>query len=58
MQGQERRGMMADYGAQMGQAAFDANNANFQRTHGLGRNDTWTTVAKQEFGVQFSNASR
>jgi len=31
MQGQERRGMMADYGAQMGQAAFDANNANFQR---------------------------
>ena len=31
MQGQERRGMMADYGAQVGQAAFDANNANFQR---------------------------
>ena len=27
--------MMADYGAQMGQAAFDANNANFQRRMAL-----------------------
>lgn len=35
MQGQEQRGLTADYGAAMGQAAFDANNASFARRMGL-----------------------
>jgi hypothetical protein len=35
LQGQEQRGMTADYGSALGQAAFDANNANFARRMGL-----------------------
>lgn len=52
MQGQEQRGMMADYGAQMGQAAFDANNANFQRRMALAEMTLGRPLQKRSYGYE------
>lgn len=50
MQGQEQRGMMADYGAQMSQSAFDANNANFQRRMALAEMTLGRPVQTKSYG--------
>lgn len=52
MQGQERRGMMADYGAQVGQAAFDANNANFQRRLALAEMTLGRPLQSKSYGFK------
>lgn len=52
MQGQERRGMTADYGAQMGQGAFDANNANFQRRLALAEMTLGRPLQNKSFGYE------
>lgn len=50
MQGQEQRGMMADYGAQMGQAAFDANQNNFNRRMALAEMTLGRPVQTKSYG--------
>lgn len=52
MQGQEQRGMMADYGTQMGQAAFDANNANFQRRMALAEMTLGRPLQMRSYGYE------
>lgn len=50
MQGQERRGMMADLGSQLSQASFDANNANFQRRMALAEMTLGRPLQSKSYG--------
>ena len=52
MQGQEQRGLMADYGSAMGQAAFDANNANYARRMQLAQMTLGRPLQSRSYGYQ------
>ncbi len=52
MQGQEQRGLMADYGSAMGQAAFDANNASYARRMQLAQMTLGRPLQSKSYGYQ------
>lgn len=52
MQGQEQRGMTADYGSAMGQAAFDANQANYARKLALAEMTLGRPIQTKSYGYQ------
>lgn len=52
MQGQEQRGFQQDYGSAMGQAAFDANNTNYNRRMALAEMTLGRPLQSRSSGYQ------